>query len=311
MTEDGLAYTDINYQMLLSAPGYGATTIGQLSQGTAHYNRLIAQATYGLALATAASKTYAVQAVAWVQGESNYGGTPQATYTAALNTLITNLNTDIKAVTGQTKNIPLISYQISTHKVGGSATPIIALAQLEVAQSNALATISTPMYIMDYQGVDDYHITSVSSRLLGAYMGLAYKRVVIDGLAWKPVMPLSSIKSGAIAVVKFNTPSGRLVFDTSLVALNTNYGFELVDSGGTALTINSVSISGPNSVKIVAAASIPAGAKLRYAWSGLTATGVTGPRGNLRDTQGDSIVFDPNGMNRPMHNWCVIFEISL
>ena len=313
LVEDGLAYNSMSYQLLLSAPGYGATNISQLSKGTTHYNRMVEQAQYGLALANAANKTYAVQAVTWTQGESDYiSGTTQAAYVTALNTLIADINTDIKAATGQTKNIPVIGYQIASHKVYSRTTPNIALGQLEVEGSNPLVYIATPMYHFAYAGAADAHLTNVSSRWLGAYYGLAYKRIVIDGVDWKPLKPLSSMKQGKTAVIKFHVPVGRLVLDTTLVAANTNYGFELVDSVGAALTISSIAVIGPDTVKVVAAATIPAGAKLRYAWSGSGTVGSSdGPRGNLRDTQGDSIVFDPTGINKPMHNWCVIFELSL
>ena len=313
LSEDGLAFGSMKYQMLLSAPGYGATTIAQLSKGGAYFSRLLEQATYGLALSNAAGKTYAVQAVTWTQGESDYlSATTQATYVTRINTLVSDINTDVKAITGQAKNIPLISYQVASHKQNGVTTPNIALAQLEAESANPLVYISTPMYLFEYQSTSNNHLTNISSRWLGAYHGLAYKRIVIDGVDWKPLKPLSSIKQGAIAVIKFHVPHGNLTLDTTLVALNTNYGFELVDSANSVLTISSVAIMGPDTVKVTAAATIPAGAKLRYAWSGSGNVGnLVGPRGNLRDSQGDSIIFDPMGINKPMHNWCVIFEQGL
>ena len=313
LAEAGIPYSEIGYQLLLSAPGYGALTIAQLSKGTAHFSRMVEQAGYGGALASAAGKTYAVQAVAWIQGESDYlSATSQATYEAALNTLVADINTDIKAASGQAKDIPVLSYQVASHKKNGVATPSIALAQLAVETSNPLVYIATPMYQFEYQDVNNNHLTPISSRWLGAYMGLAYKRVVIDGVDWKPLKPLSASRIGSVARITFHVPHGRLVLDTNQVAENTNYGFELVDSGGAPLAINSVSIVSPTVVKIVAAGAIPAGAKVRYAWSGVDGVGpASGPRGNLRDTQGDRIRFDPTGINKPMHNWCVIFEKEL
>ena len=315
LAEDGLAYTAMKYQIMLSAPGYGATTVSQLSKGagTGHYERMIAQCGYALALANAANKTYAAQVVTWTQGESDYiSATTQISYVTALNTLVANFNADMKAVTGQEKAIPLISYQTASHKVAGRAIPNIALGQLEVETSNPLVYMACPMYQFGYQNAGNFHLTAIESRWLGAYYGLAYKRIVIDGIDWKPCKPLSSIRQGAIATVKFNVPMGKLTLDTTAVTLNTNYGFELVDSTGTTLTINSVSLMGPDTVKVLAAAAIPAGARLRYAWSGTGNVGNSvGPRGNLRDSQGDAIIFDPSGINKPMHNWCVIFEIGL
>lgn len=311
--EDGMAYTAMKYQIALSAPGYGAKPLVELKKGTVHYTRMMDQATYGMSLANAAGKTYAVQAVTWTQGENDYIiDTPSATYLAMLNTFVSDFNSDFKAITGQTKSVPLISYQVASHKVYGKTTPLIALAQADAEETNPLVYIATPMYHFDYAGPSDAHLTSISSRWLGAYYGLAYKRIVIDGQDWKPVKPLSSMKQGAILTVKFNAPSGRLELDTTNVSAATNYGFELVDSVGNLLTISSVSLMGPDTVKVVAASPIPAGAKLRYAWSATGTVGRTdGPRGNLRDTQGYSIVFDKNGINKPMHNWCVIFEIGV
>lgn len=312
--EDGLVYTAQGYQLLHSAPGFGATTIAQLSKGTAHYTRLMTQVAYGLANASALNKSFAVQAVGWMQGESD-AATTQAAYYAALNTLIADINTDAKAITGQTKNIYLISYQLATE-----ATPKIGLAQLQACNANPLIRIATPMYIFDYQAAGNVHLMTESQRLFGAYEGLAYKRIVIDGVDWKPLQPVSSTRSGNCAYVKFNVPVGKLVLDTSYVTQNTNYGFELFQADGvTPIAITGVSLRGSDTVKITAGAAIPAGAKLHYAWSG-TATNYgrkKGPRGNLRDQQGESftghqaVIFDPAGMNQPMHNWCVIFDWSL
>ena len=305
--EDGKAHTDHEYKLLLSNPGFGALTIVQLSKGTTHFSRMVQQAQYGLSLANAQGDTYAVQAVTWIQGESDYlSGTTQAAYLSALNTLVSDIQTDLKAVTGQSKRIAVIGYQVASHINGASDDiPDIALAQLECAEANANFFIATPMYHFPY--ADGFHLTGPGSQWLGAYLGLAYKRIVIDGEDWSPVRPIASVRQGSIAEVRFHVPKGRLVFDTTTVADQPSKGFQLVDSGGSPLTISNVEIVDFDRVRITAAASIPAGAKLRYAWQGNSAVGL----GNLRDTQGDTIAFDPEGVNRPLHNWCVIFERSL
>lgn len=314
LVEDGVSYSTQGYQLALSTPGFGSTTIANLSKGSAHYARMMTQAGYGVSNSATLNKSYAVQAVTWMQGENDYlGSTTQAAYLASLNQLVSDLSTDLKAQTGQTKNIPLISYQIASHLVGGSATPSIALAQLQAANNNALVKIAMAMYAFDYQDTNNFHLTPTSERWAGAYFALAYKRVVIDGVSWSPLQPVSSKVSGKIAALTFHVPVGSLTLDTTLVALNTNYGFQLVDSVGNPLTISSVSIRKPNVVRIVAAATIPAGAHVRYAWagSGGNVGNQVGPRGNLRDQQGDFISFDPTWLNKPMHNWCVIFDWGL
>lgn len=305
--EDGKTYSDHEYRLLLSAPGYGATTIAQLAKGTAHFARMVEQASYGLSLANAAGDTYAVQAVTWIQGESDYlAGTTRSAYLSALNMLVADIQTDLKAVTGQSKRIAVIGYQVASHINGASDDiPDIALAQLECAEENANFFVATPMYHFPY--ADGFHLTGPGSQWLGAYLGLAYKRIVIDGEDWSPLRPIASVRQGGIVEVRFHVPKGRLAFDTTTVADQPSKGFQLVDSGGSALTISNVEIVDFDRVRITAAASIPSGAKLRYAWQGNTAIGL----GNLRDTQGEFIAFDPEGVNRPLHNWCVIFERSL
>lgn len=310
LAEDGKAYTDHNYQMLLSAPGWGATTIAQLSKGGSHYSRLLDQVQYGLDLSNAEGKTYATQAVTWTQGESDYLiGTTKASYLTKVQQLVADIQTDVTAITNQTVPVEFISYQLASHIHGGSSVPTIALALLEAAESNPLMHIATPMYHVPYE--DGFHLTGVGSRWLGGYYGLAYKRIVINGEAWKPLQPISTVRQGTIVEVNFHVPYGRLEWDTTQVTANTNMGFDLVDSGGTPLGITSVSIQDTARVRIIADAPVPAGAKIRYAWSGGATGPVTGPRGNLRDNQGDIITFDIGSENKRMDNWCVIFEMEV
>lgn len=307
LAENGLAYTDHDYRIMLSAPGYGATTIAQLSKGTAHFSRMVAQTTAAKTLANAGGATYAVQAVTWVQGESDYqANTSYASYLASLNQLIVDVNADLKTASGQTKDIPIIGCQIASHIFGAADDiPDIAQAQLDCEAANPLFYIATPMYHLPYS--DGFHLSGMGSRWLGAYKGLAYKRIVVDGVAWRPTRPISSVRQESVVELRFHVPYGRLVWDTDGVPARTDMGFELVDSGGSPLTISSVSIIDRDRVRIVASDTIPTGAKVRYAWTGASNVG----QGNLRDTQGDSIVFDPLGAARPMHNWCVIFEMGI
>jgi hypothetical protein len=308
LAEEGKSYTQHQYQILISTPGYGATTIAELSKGGTHFARMVEQATYGKNLANAAGKTHAVQAVTWTQGESDYiAGTTQATYAVRLNTLIADINTDIKAATGQTKDIPVIGYQISSHiTYAADDFPDIALAQLEVEAANPLFYIACAMYPFSYHSGG--HISNVSTRWLGGYYGLAYKRIVINGEDWKPLKPIASVRQSNVAEIRFHVPQGKLTFDTTQVAAQTNYGFALLDQNGAAMTISSVEIIDTDRVRIKASTTIPAGAKVRYAFTGDTITG----NGNLRDSQGDTITFAiPGSTAKRMDNWCLIFELAI
>lgn len=302
--------------LLGSVPGQGGKTIAQLSKGhvLGYYDRILADIQYGYALAQAQGKTYEPVAAFWIQGESDQSaGTTKAAYKTALATLIDNVNADASALLGFPVAVKWVTYMFNSwvNRTPNTAYPTIPLALQELAQERADLFVACPMYQFEYS--DTSHLTGRSSKALGAYLGLAIKRVVFDEVEFAALGVIDHVKQGKVINVKFK-PVGKLVFDTELVTNPGNYGFSLVDSAGTPLSIASVSIR-YDMVSVVAAATIPAGAKLRYAFIGGT-TGqlpsrTTGPRGCLRDSQGDQMLFDQDGVNWPLHNWAMPFELPL
>ena len=308
--ENGLAYTDHKYQLLISADGRSGRSLAELADPVgAWYVELVQSIQKGYDFATAASKTFGVYAMTWTQGEADYGlNSTAAYYIAGIEALRQQVETSANGITGRSDVVKMISYQTGCHKYYGKAYPFIALAQLQASKDYDNIFMACPTYQFAYLG-DNLHLPAASSKKLGFYYGLAYKRIVVDGEDWKPLMPISKTVQGKLALVKFNVPMGRLAIDTTTVTANTNYGFNLFDAGGAEVTITSVEITSPDTVKIVSPVNITAGFKLQYAFYGTGTTGSSnGPRGNLRDTQGDTIVFDPTGLNFPAHNWCVMFE---
>jgi hypothetical protein len=284
-------------QFLASAPGFGATTIADLSSG-GYYNRLIESVGVGKKRSRELGKQYKVRAILWMQGESDGGNT---SYAANLNSLLGTLNTDIKAITYQTDDIWLISYQVDRAQIG--------LAHLAASDTYARIRVAMPMYMLAH--TDGVHLTAAASKIAGAYFGLAYKAIILDGnTSWQPLRIQSATRSGTTIDVVYN-PVGSLALDTTTVSAQTNSGFRLFDSGGSALTISSVSLLNATTVRITAAASVPAGAILRYGFSDPTDHTAAVAKGNLRDSQGASIVFDSSGVNWPMHNWALLEQKTL
>ena len=104
-----------------------------------------------------------------------------------------------------------------------------------------------------------------------------------------------------------HVPVPPLVMDTTLVSDPGKNGFAWADDGPSTPTIESVVITGPDTVVITLSAA-PTGAKprLRYAFTGVSgALGgpTTGPRGNLRDSDAT-----PSPEGYKLYNWCVHFE---
>ena len=301
LLENGISFTGQSYQLLGSAPGQSGTAIAGLISPSTPYQNVTSDISYGFSLAQAAGKTYKVRAFDWMQGESDYAvNTVGATYKAQLIQLRTDIANFAKTTTGQTEDVVCIQDQLCDHGSYGNANnPYLALIQLDLAKTQPFFYLSCPTYFATPGGV---HHSASASKWIGAYHGLVYKRVVIDKVDWKPVSPVSAYRQGNIAMVRLNTPAPPLVIDAVSVPAQTNSGFSLVTSANVAITISSITLIEKDLVKIVAATAIPAGAKLRYGFGGI---------GNLRDSQGLTLVFDGGGLNKPMHNWCCIFEETL
>lgn len=298
-SEDGIAFDDHAFQLLGSAPGAGGTAIAGLDTGSAPFNRFVADVQAGYDLSQAEQKSFKVGAFFWTQGESDYiNSTPKATYKSLFVALRNDLEVAVQGISGQAEPLACISYQTQGHAIYGFAgNPYIAVAQLEVSRENANHYVACPLY----WSTQSVHQSAANYKRLGAYYGLAYKRIVIDGEDWKPVQPEQVDQQGTVIYLRFNVPTGKLVIDNAFRAAQPSSGFSVVDSVGTTVAISSVEITGLDTVKIVTATSATGG-RVRYGF---------GSGGNLRDTQGDTIVFDPAGLNFPLHNWCVIFDEAL
>jgi hypothetical protein len=300
--ENGLAYTDHKYQLVGGDNSQGSLSILALNKGDALYNAAISQATSTTTIAATNKLIPLAGGVFWTQGEAD-SAMSAATYQGHLSTLATDYNTDLKAATGQTKDIAFITYQTGS----ATANRNVALGQLAASIANPLVHLACAMYVFNY--TDAQHVDAESSKWLGCYYGLVYKRVMIDGTTWSPIRPISSIKSGSFANVKFSVPVKPLVLDTTQVPSQSQSGFTLVTSADVDIPITSVTVVAPDTVKIIANTTIPAGAKLRYGYSAATGKSLyVGAAGNLRDSQGDSV---PMFLTHRMDNWCVIFEYSL
>jgi hypothetical protein len=309
-SENGVSYTASPERYLGSDPAFGGQRLDQLTFGTVPFFVLTENIQYGVARAREQGSAYRLGAVTWAQGESDYQvGTTRSAYVSGMKTLKAWIDLYAKYYSGDSTPVPIIQHQVSSHVASGSLYPQIALAQLELGDTTARFYVAAPSYMMEF--VDGLHLTGPSSKWLGAYYGVVYKRVVVDHQDWKPLSPSKVTASGSTVSAKFRVPKPPLVLDTIHVTNPGQYGFSLVTATGIEIGLRSVSVSSADTVTIVARRPVPVGAKLRYAFKGGVSGSKTGPRGNLRDSQGDTLVFDPTGINKRMDNWCVIFEATI
>lgn len=314
----GSEYSDNNLRFIGSAPGRGGTPIDALNRGNVDYNNLLTQVRSAYDISQAEGRTHSVHAIFWSHGESNYFGSDfmqREVYHRKEVELYEHLSLDIQGITGQKFSPIMIGYQLAAHRRMQRDYPEIALAKLDSANEKAGIFIAAPMYFADYN-TDNLHLTSEGSEWLGKYYGKVYSKVIHEGVDWKPVSPKSIVKQGRLIEVQFHLPEGgALTFDTDWVAAAPNMGFDIYDQlkGNLLDIISNVELSGPSRVRITLSQSLPTSARLTYAHGRVgdpaEANRLTGPRGNLRDNAGDTDTYtDHSGTERPMHNWCVIFD---
>lgn len=302
--ENGILYTDRPYQMLMTCEARGGTAISGLQSGTGPYNDIESDIGAMRTLAQAAGKTSKFRAFGWSHGESDYAAnTPLSSYRPALVGIRTGLDAYAKAANPANGDVYCFVDQVFAHATYGHANdPYIALDQLALCQTDPHFVMVGNFAHLPNSGYP--HWTNAGSKWAGAYYARAYKRVIIDGGTWKPLVPVEAYRDGTVVLVRFAPESGQLVFDTATIAAQASMGFSLADPGGSAITINSVSLLAKDTVKIVAATTLAAGSFVRMGYGSLGAT-------NLRDSMGDTIVANMGGLNKPLHNWCVINSQTL
>lgn len=293
-----------DYQLLCGNVGSSGATIEEISKGGSRgrYELSLTQVQSGLNIANSEQKTYAFQAVMFVQGESNESSTKDD-YKAKLKKLAEDYNTANRAITGKSNVVQFISYQLCRTGALNSVTP----AQLEASEEVSYIHIATPTYFLDFYDVAT-HIDATSEKWLGGYLGLCYKRVLVDKLPWEPLKPEHHAVIGNAIDLRFNREG--LVFDSVIVPTQLNQGFTVFDAAGSAVAITSVTIIKPNRVRIVCATPPQVGWRVKYGHQSVVGKATyNGPGGNLRDSQGDQLVYA--AINKPMHNWCVIFNYEV
>jgi hypothetical protein len=310
--ENFLAPGDFQHSFFGAATGVSATTVDQLSKGHSGgaYAAFMNVVNVAKSSANTAGRTFMAGATTWTQGTSDMlGGTTQSAYQTELNGLVNDQDADIRAITGQADPVYMICGQSSDHTFA-NGIPTTAMAQLALSKTNPLFKIACPMYHIPT--ADLPHLTAPGSKWYAAYLGLCIKRIVLDGQTdWAPLDCISAVGQGSTILATFHVPVGKLVWDTTQVGVRPNYGFEVVNSSNSLYTLAGLpEIVSPNTIRLTTTIALQPNSKLRYAWM-LVGSPPVFSGGNLRDTQGDSIVFNPDGINKRMDNWCVIFERTL
>lgn len=285
--------------------GLGMKRILELEKETKPYKKFIAEIAHARHEAKRRGWEFYVPAVCWMQGESDIVEYPDYDYKEYFHRMYNDLNTDIKAITGQKDDIRIISYQTSTITKGLRYKPNnydgtearTSNAQMELIRDDSLIWASGPTYPYDFVN-ESLHIDAVGQKCIGLLAAKSAMGILRNEKRNIGLVPIKYEVDGNDIRILFNVPEPPLCFDTINVRKADNYGFNVIRKDDTDI-ISDVLIE-QNTV-VVKCTESPSGCKLRYGINGEFLKGgrVNGSRGNLRDSQ--------NSLN----NWCFLFEVGL
>ena len=152
------------------------------------------------------------------------------------------------------------------------------------------------------------HIDAIGQQHIGYLDAIAVMNIIRGRGKTYGLIPKSVSTEGNDVLVGFRVPNPPLVLDTLAVNYIDNYGFSVINKEGENI-ISQVSIEG-DTVRLKCSKS-PLNCKVRYAVNGekLKSGRLHGPRGNLRDSQGETEKMTVLGKIYPVHNWAYQFDM--
>ena len=303
--ENNVDLSTFDYQFILSTPGYSGAPIESFAKGTIYYNRLLFSVQKAFNHSAKLGKTFGVPALFWVQGEANVNDT-QAVYYGKLSQLFSDLNTDIKAVTGQTEDVAFITYQMApVIGVEGRTDSGPSFAHLQAAQDIENCYLGGAMYQFAYG--DFWH--PIDRAIIGLQAGIVAKRVINDKKPYPLFFPINHYIQNNAGVwllnIKFGVPVPPMRFDVSGDIWHNpngkqpNFGFTLLNASGVNIIAEEPTIRRGDTM-IIKCTENPTGAKLNYALNGHYGGG------NLCDSQ--NIIVRNKNIDYVVDNFCVAFK---
>lgn len=257
---------------IVSGHGYSGYSYTQLRKGTIPYSNMITAMQTTARQCTRAGLPYRVPFHSWIQGEADTG-VAKGVYLGWLVEHQGNVTTDYQAVVSTTDQVVLVSSQPSNFTAySQSLATAMVLEHLEASLLYPTKFICTgPKYDLTYN--DNTHPTSAGFLHMGEMDGRAM-RLFRAGL-WKgPLYAKTAARTGATVVLTFNAPHGGAAIDffTGIVSDPGNYGITFHQTGGNAVNVASVAITGDFEITVTLS-SIPTGTAQRI---GIAATGTPG-----------------------------------
>lgn len=267
-------------------------------------------------LAKEAEKTYGIGAILLTHGESDTGNMD---YEEDMVRLWQDYNEDLKAITGQSEDIPLFVSQQHSIPSETDLRSNSTLVQWLVGVNNPGDIVCTgPKYQFTYS-TDGIHMNPDGYAQYGEKVGEVFYEKVVLGRDWQPLQPTEVERDGDNKIrVKFHVPVPPLTWDEEMdpphqevhTAWADGKGFEVRNSDEDQFTITSVEIVEDDTVEITCKEDLPSkNLYVSYAMhtDGEKPKGGTFRWGQLKDS--DPLVGGTTGTSLP--NYCVSFELEV
>lgn len=295
--------------------GMGESPIRNLSKKETLYPRFIYDINEAYENAKKKGWDFYVPAICWMQGESDIIDYTDEDYKKTLKQIQEDLNRDIKAITQQKEDVRLICYQTNVVTIAKNFNKndynCIEMKPsqtiVDFINEDTLFEASGPTY--PYHFMRDYlHIDAIAQQQIGYLDYLTAMNIIRGKGKSYGLIPKGLSVEGNDVLVRFRVPCPPLVLDTISVKYADHYGFSVINKAGQDI-LSDISIE-ENVVRLKCITS-PIDCKVRYAVNGekKKSGSLHGPRGNLRDSQGEEEVLTIQGKNYPIHNWCYQFDM--
>ena len=294
--------------------GVGMAPIDKLSKPCRPYKKFMREIAYAYNKAHERGWDFNVTAICWMQGESDIVNYPGTDYKQLFEKIIHDFNTDIKNITHQKNDIRIICYQTNVITKGDkyktnnyyateTQTPEI---QREEVRDNPLIWASGPVYPDSFVN-EALHIDAISQKRIGNLAAKSILRFLKNENRFKGVVPINTFVEDNEIHILFNVPYPPLCFDTINVRKANFYGFSVIRKDNKDI-ISDVTMN--QDTIILKCTESPIACRIRYAINGesMKSGWRIGPRGNLRDSQGNLEKISILGKQYPQHNWCYMFD---
>lgn len=332
------AYGSANFQSLLPIDRGGGMHIDLDSNPEGdgsnmnYFENLMLQVTKAKELADKQGKSYCVKYVIYFEESCNIDTSPNIVAYRILQ-LFTLINTRIKSITKQTNdviffehcsNTPTDNYNIAQYILASQSELSLTEDEISTIQSSSLYDVEpydlSKVYgshsIQGYEpAFDNIHRTASAQKQIGVTIAILAKQHTNVLYAKKakvmgndiyvtynvPIMPIA---------IADEAPEGVEKISNGLTTGNVK-GFLIKDIEGEVKNIiTSVSIVEGNMIKISCSSS-PSGYILEYAHTRYDNGSTKWRCGNVRDSQGDVLSININGVDYPLYNWCYSFKFNL